>query len=110
MGMLRIKRDDEDDLRVVLILEGRIAGAWAEFLESECRQLMRDGFRVVLDLSDVFFIGRSGLAALGRLGRDGVRNVGASPLIAAMLEQEGIAPGRAARNLFVKGARPCSRS
>jgi len=47
--------------------------------------------RVVLDLSEVVFIGRYGVEALGRLGRAGARVIGCTPLIAAMLEQEGIA-------------------
>jgi anti-anti-sigma regulatory factor len=75
---------------VGLLLHGRIAAEWAELLERECEELSRSGFRVVLDLSEVVFIGRSGLETLGRLGRAGVRIVGCSPLIAAMLEQEGI--------------------
>jgi hypothetical protein len=77
---------------VALLLQGRIAAEWADLLERECEGLTRSGFRVVLDLSEVVFIARSGLEALGRLGRADVRIVGCSPLIAAMLEQEGIKP------------------
>jgi hypothetical protein len=36
------------------------------------------------------FIGRSGLETLGRLDRAGALVIGCTPLIAAMLEQEGI--------------------
>jgi anti-anti-sigma regulatory factor len=75
---------------VALLLQGRIAAEWADRLVRECEALTRSGFRVVLDLSDVVFIGRSGLEALGRLGRAGVGIVGSSPLIAAMLERERI--------------------
>ena len=88
--MLRIQRDELDAHTVGLLLHGRIAAEWAELLERECEELSRSGFRVVLDLSEVVFIGRSGLEALGRLNRADVRIVGCSPLIAAMLEQEGI--------------------
>jgi anti-anti-sigma regulatory factor len=88
--VLRIQRDERDAHTVALLLQGRIAAEWADLLERECEELTRSGFRVVLDLSDVVFIGRSGLEALGRLGQAGVGIVGSSPLIAAMLEQEGI--------------------
>jgi anti-anti-sigma regulatory factor len=105
--MLRIKRDDVDDRVAVLLLQGRITGAWGFFLESECRDLERSGFRVVLDLSDVVFIGRSGLEALVRLERAGVLIVGCSPLVDAMLEQERIAARgsvEAAQDDAAKGA------
>ncbi|MBZ5637805.1 MAG: hypothetical protein LAO51_03500 [Acidobacteriia bacterium] len=92
--MLRILRDDAAAQRVVLILEGHIAGAWAEVLERECVELSRSGRPVALDLAGVAFIGRSGVEALGRLGRAGVAIVGCSPLIADVLEQEGIEVGR----------------
>ena len=92
--MLRIQRDDVDDHRAVLVPQGRIEAEWADLLERECEALIRSGARVVLDLSDVVFIGRSGLEALGRLHRAGVRIVSCSPLVVAMLEQEGIVASR----------------
>ena len=92
--MLRIRRDDVNAQETHLLLQGRIVAAWADLLEGECQDLLRTGVRVVLDLSDVIFVGRSGLEALGRLGRAGIGITGASPLIAAMLEQEQIAVGR----------------
>jgi|SoiMethySBSTD1v2_1073268.scaffolds.fasta_scaffold93863_2 anti-anti-sigma regulatory factor len=88
--MLRIHRDDVDDHRAVLVLEGRIAGAWAVLLERECEALMKTGLGVDLDLSEVVYIARAGLEALRRLLRAGVRITGCSPLLAAMLAQEGI--------------------
>jgi anti-anti-sigma regulatory factor len=92
--MLLIQRNDVGTQTVALILQGRIVAEWADLLERECQELGRSGLRVVLDLSDVVFIGRSGLEVLGRLGREGVSISGCSPLIAAMLEQEGIAAKR----------------
>lgn len=88
--MLRILREDKEVHRVVLLLQGHIVAEWAELLERECMELSRCGLRIVLDLSGVVLIGRSGLEVLGRLGRSGFPIVGCSPLIADMLEQEGI--------------------
>lgn len=93
--MLRIQRDELDAHRVALTLQGRIVAEWAELLESECLDLIRSGLGVQLDFSGVVFIGRSGFEVLSRLSRIGVEIVGSSPLIAAMLAQEGIAAKRA---------------
>jgi len=79
-----------DAHRVVLVLQGRLVGAWAELLESECTEAGRSGLGVVVDLSEVVFIGRSGFEVLGRLSRSGVEVIGCTPLIAAMLAQEGV--------------------
>ena len=69
--MLRIRRDDLDAHRVILVLEGHILLEWAELLEHECEALTRPGVRVALDFSQVFFIGRTGLEVLTRLNRAG---------------------------------------
>jgi anti-anti-sigma regulatory factor len=92
--MLRILRDDVAAHRVILILQGRIVAEWPEVLERECMEMIQAGLRITLELSGVVFIGRSGVEVLGRLGRAGVVMKGCSPLIADMLEQEGIAAGR----------------
>ena len=96
--MLRILRDDVKAHRVILIIQGLIVAEWADVLERECMKLGRSGLRVALDLSGVVFIGRAGLAVLGRLDQAGVEIMGCSPLIADMLEQEGIEVGRNIEN------------
>ena len=89
--MLRIVRNDADSHGIVLILEGRIVAAWADMLERLCTEAMRSERPVMLDLSGVSLIARSGKEALGRLARAGIGITGCSPLIADMLEQDGIA-------------------
>ena len=88
--MLRIQRYDVNTIAVTLVLQGRIAAEWADLLERECATLMRSRSRVTLDLSEVVFVGRSGVEALRRLRRAGARVKGCTPLIAAILEQEGV--------------------
>jgi anti-anti-sigma regulatory factor len=88
--MLRILRFTLNARRVVLILQGLIVAEWADLLEGECLELSRSGLQVSLDLSRVSFIGHSGLEVLCRLARSGIRIKGCSPLIADMLEQEGL--------------------
>ena len=107
--MLRIQRHDVNDRTVTLVLQGRIVAEWTDLLERECAKLRRSKLRVALDLSEVVFIGRSGLEALRRLDRAGARVIGCTPLIAAMLGQEGIAvrrPFRVARKAKAPSNRP----
>ena len=92
--MLRILRNDVETDRVVLRLEGRIVAEWADLVEREGLESIRSGLDVGLDLSGVALIGHSGLEALRRLGLVGVRIIGCSPLIADMLEEEGIVVDR----------------
>jgi len=96
--VLRIQRDEVEAHTVALIPQGRITAECAEPLVLECEQLSRWGFRVVLDLSEVVVIGRSGFTVLRRLSEAGVGISGCSPLIAAMLEREGIPATRASGN------------
>jgi anti-anti-sigma regulatory factor len=96
--VLRIQRDVLNANEVTLFLQGRIISDWIVVLERECEELSRSGFRVVLDFSGVVFIDRAGFAALAQLSRSGVEIVGCSPLVAAMLEQEGIAAKQASKD------------
>jgi anti-anti-sigma regulatory factor len=79
---------------VALIVQGYIVSEWAGVLEHECAELIRSGLDVVLDLSGVGFISRTGVEVLGRLSRAGAAITGCSPLIADVLEQEGIEVAR----------------
>jgi len=79
---------------MVLIIQGYIVARWADVLERECEGLRQSGLDVVLDLSGVLFISRTGLEVLGRLSRSGVEITGCSKLIAEILEQERIVVGR----------------
>lgn len=83
-------REERGSRRVVLIVEGRIVGEWSDVLEDECLKQIRSGLRVALDLSGVDFISRRGIEALDRLVRIGTEIRSCSPLIADLLEQEGI--------------------
>jgi anti-anti-sigma regulatory factor len=92
--MLRIWRRDTDTGRAVLALQGRFVAAWADLLERECAEAGRFGLPVALDLTEVRYVSRAGLAILARLCRGGVVLAACPPLIAEMLEQEGIDVGR----------------
>jgi anti-anti-sigma regulatory factor len=92
--MLRIRHRHAVNGQAVLVLEGRVVAAWADMVERECAEAGRSALPVALDLSEVRYVSRAGLAALARLCRRGVAIVACPPLIAEMLEQEGIDVGR----------------
>lgn len=96
--MLRIQRVDASAQRVDPILQGRIAGEWADLSGSECLDLLGSGQGIALDLFEVQSISRSGIAVLGRLARAGVKLFARSPLIADIPEQEGIDAGHGFRD------------
>lgn len=91
--MLRIERHEDGSTRVTLKIEGSIVAEWVEVLEHECVELLRAGRVVHLDLAGVTFIGWAGLKLLARLVRMGVEVGDCTPLIAEVLEQEGIRLG-----------------
>jgi len=92
--VLRIHRDGVNTDGMNLVLEGHIVAEWADLLERECVEWSRRGLQITLDFSGVVYIGRSGFEALSRLSRAGVGIVKCPPLIADMLEQDGIAATR----------------
>jgi len=92
--VLRMHREERSSRRVTLIVEGRIIGEWADVLEDECLDLIRSGYDVALDLTGVVYVGRRGVEALDRLVRIGTTITNCPPLIADLLEGEGIKTGR----------------
>lgn len=102
--VLQMLRVDAEARRVLLILQGHIVAEWADALELECLELSRCAPSIALDLSGVSVIGRSGIEALGRLARAGIEILACSPLIADMLEQEGIAVVRDGQSETPRGS------
>ena len=87
--MLRLTRVSENGSVVMLRLEGRIVGEWAEFLERECDALLGTRRAVRMDLSGVGYADRNGVAALRRLRSRPLEIANTPPLIQHLLEQDG---------------------
>jgi len=73
----------------VLKLEGVLVRDLARLLEQECA-MHRDLSGLVLDLTGVSLVDRSGIDALRRLHGDGVLIRGCSDAVACILEAEGV--------------------
>ena len=86
--MLRIERLNEDDARVTLKLDGRIAGQWVAILEEECIRVLKEQKQLILDCAEVSFIGQEGIEMLAKLKGGCVRCVNCSPFVQAILSLE----------------------
>jgi len=85
--VLRISSEDETGLVVRLKAEGTIKGDWVPLLEAECLCHLGSGRIVELDVSGVGFLDREGAAMVRSLVDKGVRLVGASALVEALLRR-----------------------
>jgi anti-anti-sigma regulatory factor len=84
--VLRISCGTEGDRPAVLRVEGEIAGEWVRLLEQECRRRLDTRQAVELDLGEVGFVDRVGVAMLRGLMARGVRVTRASALVSVLLE------------------------
>jgi len=62
--MLRIAAAEGLRNRTILILEGRVIGPWVDELRRACQRIRLTGAELTLDLRDVAFVERDGLALL----------------------------------------------
>jgi anti-anti-sigma regulatory factor len=85
--MLRISELVADERGLTLLIEGHVAGAWANELRRVCEeQLPADGRRrLTLDLTGVAFLDHDGVALFRDLARVDVSFVNATPFIAEQL-------------------------
>lgn len=82
--MLRIDKI-ENGRSTLLKLEGRIMGAWIDEVRRTCRDAIRRGLPVTLDVSAVSFIDAEGLVLLRELTAGAVVLVNTTPFIDAQL-------------------------
>ena len=82
--MLRIDVMERDD-RAVLVLEGRVIGAWVEELRRSCRDALRRGTALTLDLAGVSFVDADGVVLLRDLASRRVALANRTPFVAAQL-------------------------
>ena len=84
--MLRICRIDSVAGEVTLRLEGRLVGPWVNELKTLYGSLSREARLISLDLAEVLFVDREGIALLRILRNSNVELRGCSPLVAEELK------------------------
>ena len=87
--MLRIGRVAEGPSHATLRVEGRLVSQWVPVLEGECSLALRETGGVRLDLAAVTFVDRLGVAALRRLGAQGLEIINCPEFIEELLRRDG---------------------
>jgi anti-anti-sigma regulatory factor len=91
--MLRISLVVEGVRGVTFRLEGRVVGPWVAELREACEKVLEEKRGLTLDLSEVMFASRAGLALLLELKAQGVVLSGCSPFLQEELKAAGMATG-----------------
>ena len=86
--MLRISSTESDEPAVMLRIEGQIVGPWVDELSKTINQLLHQGRLPALDLTEVTFADRNGLALLLDLRQRTVSISGCPPFLSEQLKSE----------------------
>ena len=87
--MLRISVEASKQV-VQVQLEGHIAGPWVEALRKTCEGELSEHSRMIVDLADVSFVDRDGIALLARLTTQQVALLNPQPFVAELLKSAGV--------------------
>ena len=84
--MLRISRIEPNESTIALRLEGQIVGPWVDELRRATEGFRGNGHTFAINLAEVTFADRDGVALLSRLRSHGVALVDCSPFVEAQLK------------------------
>jgi hypothetical protein len=83
--MLKISIPEAVGEQMRFFLHGQIAGRWVELLRGTCEAQLKKGTRVILEMRDVSFVDRDGIALLRALLDRRVEILNALPFIAEQI-------------------------
>lgn len=83
--MLRIVVESGEGVGTVRA-EGQMIGPWVDEVRRSCEEVRRAGMEPIVDLAQVSFVDREGVALLRDLGRRGVALVNCSGFVAELLK------------------------
>ena len=87
--MLRITKMADNGSPVTLKLEGKVHSEWVTLLEQECRALISQKKKVLLDFSEVIFMDDLGVEMLRRLPPRSVTIINGDAFIEDLIGQGG---------------------
>jgi ABC-type transporter Mla MlaB component len=87
--MLRISANEVAGEPLTLRLDGQLNGQWVKLLQRTYEAQLKKGVQVALDLKNVSFADRDGIALLRNLKDRGVEILNALPFIAEQIKREG---------------------
>lgn len=85
--MLRITRIEPSARDVILRLEGKLIGPWVNELKTHCEIVREEGRHLLLEMTEVSFADRAGIALLRVLKKSGIELAGCPPLISEVLNR-----------------------
>ena len=85
--MLRISVSEAAGESVTLHLDGQVTGPWVMLLQGTCEAHLQKGLRVIVDLRNVSFADRDGIALLRSLQDRHVEFPNALPFIAEQMRK-----------------------
>jgi hypothetical protein len=83
--MLKISITEAAGETVSLQLDGQVGGRWVELLQTTCEVQLEKGARVTIDLKNVSFADRDGIALLRTLKNRGIEIMNALPFMAEQI-------------------------
>jgi ABC-type transporter Mla MlaB component len=83
---------DSSQDTVALLLEGQIINCWVDVLDNSCEQVLSQGRQLTLNLKNVSFIDKRGIALLRRLKQREVKIVNCSGFIGQLLDFAPLTP------------------
>jgi len=86
--MLRISERCLSNQAAALRLEGRVIGPWVLEARRSCEKFLAHGRRLTLDLAEVSFVDRDGIALLRELMGRQVTFVNCSPFLTEQLKED----------------------
>ena len=84
-GVLKISNTEEAGQKISLQLDGQVSGKWVELLQRTCEVQLGKGVRVTIDLKNVSYADRDGIALLIGLAKRRVEILNAPPFIAEQI-------------------------
>jgi anti-anti-sigma regulatory factor len=84
--MLRISVNEAGYELAIFELDGQVSGRWVELLRATCAAHFEKGVRVTIDLENVSFVDREGIALLRSLRDRRVEIRNALPFIAEQIK------------------------
>jgi anti-anti-sigma regulatory factor len=67
IAVLKISITETDGKRFTVQLDGQVSGRWVELLQATCEAELKKGARIAIDLRNVSFADRDGIALLRSL-------------------------------------------
>lgn len=86
--MLRLSILEAAGDTVTIRIDGQISSEWVKLLQKTCETHLEKGLRVSIDLRNVSFVDRDGVAMLRKLTGYKVEFLNASPFIADLIRNQ----------------------